>query len=152
MDGDCDDTDASNFPGNIEVCDSQDNNCDTLVDDDDPLIVGQTTFYQDIDADGVGSTVSQDSCVQPTGFVGGTGDCDDLNNTVYPLAQEICDGIDNTCDGLVDDNDPNVVGQTTFYQDSDGDGNGSSISQTVCFQPNGYVPTTGDCDDGNTAI
>ena len=67
------------------------------------------------------------------GFVPVTGDCSDLDNTVYPGALEICDGQDNTCDGLVDDNDPAVVGQTTFYLDGDGDGVGSSATQTPCF-------------------
>ena len=153
LDGDCDDTDAANFPSNTEVCDGQDNNCDTLVDDDDPLIVGQTTFYQDIDSDGVGSNISQDACNQPPGFVGGTGDCDDLNNTVYPLASEICDGIDNTCDGLVDDNDPNVVGQPTFYQDSDGDGYGDGSNSIIsCTPPLNHVSNSDDCNDTNNTI
>ena len=56
---------------------------------------------------------------------------------MYPGAREICDGQDNTCDGLVDDNDPPVVGQTTFYLDGDGDGVGSSATQTACFLPAG---------------
>lgn len=150
--GDCDDSDPNNYPTNVEVCDGQDNNCDATIDDADPLITGQPTFYEDLDVDGVGSSVSQLACTQPSGFVSVTGDCSDLDNTVYPGAPEICDGQDNTCDGLVDDNDPAVVGQTTFYLDGDGDGVGSSATQTACFLPAGYVTSTGDCDDANTAI
>ena len=89
QDGDCDDADPLDYPTNTESCDGQDNNCDGLVDDNDPLVVGQTTFYQDLDGDGVGGSLAQNTCFQPSGFVTGTGDCDDLNNTVYPSAPEI---------------------------------------------------------------
>ena len=150
--GDCDDMDANNYPGNTEVCDGQDNNCDNTIDDDDSLITGQPTFYEDLDTDGIGSSVSQLACLQPSGFVSTTGDCNDSDNTVYPGAPEVCDLKDNTCDGLVDDNDPLIVGQTTFYQDLDADGVGSSVTSTVCFVPSGYVAITGDCDDSNVAI
>ena len=64
----------------------------------------------------------------------------------------MCDTYDNDCDGLIDDLDSDIQGQSTWYQDGDGDGNGSSVSQVTCFVPQGYVPTTGDCDDTNTAI
>ena len=152
VDGDCDDTDPLNFPGNVEICDGQDNNCDTLVDDADAGVVGQLTWYMDSDVDGVGSSLSTLSCVQPNGFVSMDGDCNDGNAVVYTGAPEICDTLDNDCDGLVDDNDGDIIGQSTWYQDGDADGNGSNVSQISCFQPTGYVPTTGDCDDTNTAI
>jgi hypothetical protein len=39
---DCDDNDPNNYPGNEEVYDGQDNDCDGLVDGDDPDVGGQS--------------------------------------------------------------------------------------------------------------
>ncbi|USN54761.1 MAG: hypothetical protein H6765_09895 [Candidatus Peribacteria bacterium] len=43
------------YPGNAEVCDTLDNDCNTLVDDADPGVTDQTTWYLDGDSDGYGS-------------------------------------------------------------------------------------------------
>jgi hypothetical protein len=68
------------------------------------------TWYQDSDGDGYGSSsMPQVSCVQPSGFVPMSGDCNDTNPAAHPGAADICDGIDNNCNGLVDEN----LGQTT---------------------------------------
>lgn len=65
---------------------------------------GQTAFYADMDGDGFGDI---DNCVfacsVPVGFVTDNTDCDDSNDTVYPNAPELCDGLDNDCDGMVED-------------------------------------------------
>jgi hypothetical protein len=75
-------------------------------------------------------------------------DCDDGNAAINPGASEVCDGVDNNCDGNVDE------GVTiTFYQDSDGDGYGNAaISTQDCSAPVGYVADNTDCDDGDAAI
>ncbi|HND33773.1 MAG TPA: MopE-related protein, partial [Myxococcota bacterium] len=66
----------------------------------------------------------------------------------------ICDAsnTDEDCDGLADNNDSSATGKTTYYQDSDSDGYGSTTSQTVCDASAGYITTSGDCNDANAAI
>jgi len=71
---DCDDTDSANYTGNTESCDAQDNDCDTVIDEDD-------------DGDGFGVC---------------DGDCDEANPLIYPGAPERCNGLDDDCNGVVD--------------------------------------------------
>ncbi len=74
--------------------------CPTIFNPDQTL----TTYYADGDGDGFGdfnNTVT--SCSPVDGFVSNADDCDDGENTVYPNAPEICDGLDNNCDGNVDE-------------------------------------------------
>jgi hypothetical protein len=98
------------------------------------------------------------ACAAPSGYVGGTGDCDDAASTVNPGADEICDGtgVDEDCDGLVDDDDPSVdpSSATVGYVDVDGDGYGDVGAPPVraCELPLGYVDTATDCDDSSAAI
>ena len=140
--GDCDDTNAQVYSGAEEICDGLDNDCDGLVDEDAGSI-----FYQDSDGDGFGGSTSIQSCEQPSGYVAQSGDCDDSDATINPNAVEVCDGIDNNCNGVVDE------GLTsTFYQDSDGDGFGGFTTIQSCTQPSGYVAQGGDCDDSDATI
>jgi large repetitive protein len=149
---DCDDADASAYPGGTEVCDGADNDCDGTVDEDDATDVA--TWYADSDGDGYGdASVSDIGCDAPSGYVADASDCDDSDAAVNPDAQETCDGIDNDCDGAADDDDDDYVGAGTWYADSDGDGYGDATSTTeACAVPSGYVADASDCDDGDGAI
>ena len=80
---DCDDQDPANTPGAVEVCDGQDNDCNGLDDAGNPGVAGWETdndfdLYSECD-----------------------GDCDDAEPAAFPFNPEICDGIDNDCDGIV---------------------------------------------------
>ena len=55
------------------------------------------------------------------GFTENEGDCDDQNTSVKPNEEEVCDGFDNDCNGVVDDNPIDIE---IYYKDEDGDGFG----------------------------
>jgi len=77
-------------------------------------------------------------------------DCDDGDALVFPGADEYCNGADDDCDDVVDE-DP-VDGQT-WYADADGDGYGGDRFTTVaCDFPTGYQPFSDDCDDGDPDV
>ncbi|MCK6517561.1 putative metal-binding motif-containing protein, partial [Myxococcota bacterium] len=74
-------------------------------------------------------------------------DCDDNDAAVNPSAAEACDGLDNNCDGAIDEG----VG-TAWYADADGDGFGDDAAETIaCEPPEGAVDVGGDCDDADAA-
>ncbi len=80
-------------------------------------------------------------------------DCDDSNAEVNPQGDEICDYLDNDCDGLTDDEDDSVTGRIMWYADSDEDGYGDAeSSMPSCEQPSGYVFENTDCDDGDAQV
>ncbi len=100
---DCDDTDADINPGADEICDEVDDDCDDVVDED---ALDGYTWCADDDLDGFGTPdTTYTSCDQPEGFVADCTDCDDSDGGVNPAEDEVCDGIDNDCDGDVDEDD-----------------------------------------------
>jgi hypothetical protein len=141
---DCDDFNNLVFPGGNELCDGLDNDCNGVA--DDAYAAGGTVFYLDSDGDGFGATTGTAvACSAPTGFVATADDCDDLDGGVNPLADELCDGIDQDCDRRIDDN---AVDAPVWHADYDQDGFGSElVVKRACEMPDGYVADSGDCND-----
>jgi hypothetical protein len=148
--GDCDDSDPAVYPGATEgIADGIDQNCD-----------GIELCYVDADNDGyrpdtTSTTSSADlDCTDPGEAEASdpTGDCDDDDPDVNPAAVEVCNGIDDDCDTLVDDDDGDCTGQPTWYADSDEDGYGDpAVSVQACAQPADHVADNTDCDDEEPA-
>ena len=144
---DCNDENAEINPNMEEICDEIDNNCDDEIDE------GVTSqFFVDADHDGFGDDSSlANACELGEGLSLIGGDCDDIDALINPDAEEICDEVDNDCNGETDENSAN--GAQTWYFDSDQDGYGdSNISQIACEQPVNYVLTADDCDDSDPSI
>ncbi len=121
--GDCDDSAAAFNPGASETdCeDPNDYNCDG------------SAGAEDRDGDGFAA------CVE----------CDDSDAAINPAAEEVCDGLDNNCDGNTDDG---TAGASVWYADADADGYGDvSVTIEACEAPAGYVATGDDCDDTDPA-
>ncbi len=150
--GDCDDSAVAINPAATETCNGVDDNCNGLT--DEMGAGGCTVFYVDADGDGFGNPATGLCLCQKTPFnttaVGG--DCNDDAATAHPGATEICDGLDNNCDGVTDE--ANAMGCTEFYVDGDNDGWGDS-SKSACLcgaNPTFKVAKAGDCNDANAAI
>jgi hypothetical protein len=112
--------------------------------------------YPDSDGDGFGDDAAAAlRCEMPAGFVAKGGDCADDNKDVHPDAKEVCDAVDNNCDGKIDDADPalDTTTGTVFYRDTDADGYGDEAhSKSACAKPSGYTAEHTDCDDAKAAV
>ncbi len=141
---DCDDLSIGVNPAAAEVCDGIDNNCDGAIDDG---FVG--TWYADADGDGFGDAASAvDSCSAPAGYIADGSDCNDADDTIHPTAAEVCDGVDNDCDGYGD-----TGSASTWYADADSDGYGNaSVTVSTCAAPTGYIGDATDCEDGDGSV
>jgi len=145
---DCNDASSAIHPGAVDLCDGIDNDCSGTADEGCLCTDGSTRSCGT--SDGMGGYVSAGQCVVGTQLcVGGTwGGC---IGAVGP-AGEVCNSLDDDCDGTVDD------GVTAnCYQDGDGDGRGTGTLLTVCATsplvcPTGFAPVNGDCNDANSAV
>ena len=110
------------------------------------------TYYADSDNDSYGdltNTISVINSTPPAGYVTDSTDCNDNNASINPGATELCNGIDDNCDGQIDEG----CNTTTWYADNDGDNYGDITNSTVSqTQPVGYVADSTDCNDNNAAI
>lgn len=148
---DCNDFNVATNPAGVEACDGSDNDCDGQLDEDGPTAA---LWFFDADADGFGvDDQQQRACYLPPGsWAAVGGDCDDLADKVYPRAVELCDGLDNDCNGAVDDSQLDGL---WWYEDGDGDGFGKTdVTTKSCAAPpvGTWASTGGDCDDAAAAV
>ena len=107
--------------------------------------------YRDADGDGYGDpavSVAGSLTSIPAGYVANANDCDDTNPSIHPGATETCNGLDDNCNGQIDEGLGRVL-----YKDADGDGYGvTATTQFTCFSPAGWVTSSGDCNDAVASI
>lgn len=144
--GDCDDDDPDIFPLADELCNGLDDDCDNDIDENPP---DGDFWFPDSDGDGYGSVIGAvRACEEPQGYVSNGDDCNDDDSDHNPTTAEVCDSLDNDCDGLIDDEDPNLQSTLIWYRDGDGDGFGVSTDTIMaCEPPSGYTDQLEDCDD-----
>ncbi len=142
-DDDCNDSSSEAKPGGIEVCDSLDNDCSGVADDD---ATDAPVWYADGDSDGYGNAaVTLVTCDAGPGWISDSSDCNDTDNFTFPGASEVCDDVDNNCDGSTDEG---LTG--TWYADGDDDGFGDpSVSIEGCPLGVGWTADGTDCDDAD---
>lgn len=145
---DCDDnadSGAKVHPGAEEVCDGIDNNCNGVPDETTGVPLDKLTpYYRDADGDAFGSDREEDilwsQCnAAPPGYVTIHGDCDDTNRYVAPSRSEVCNGIDDDCDDIIDQ--PVKAGTLLSGEPYDG------VTQFECLNVDGWHVKDGGCPE-----
>ena len=153
IDQNCDGIDGTDMDGDgLASVASGGMDCDD--EDADETVSMGMVFYIDADGDGFGDASQEvTACESPVGYVDNADDCDDADAGISPAAEEICDGVDNDCDALTDDDDDSIMGQGTYFADGDGDGFGDPMAPKVtCDVPEGFIDNDGDCDDTDAMV
>ena len=146
---DCDDEDEGVFPGADEFCDGADGDCDGAIDEG---ALDADIWYLDADGDDWGlSEDTEYGCEQPEGYGANAGDCDDARSDVNPDADEVCNDIDDDCDGEID---VDAVDAAAWYLDADGDGFGDPDTlEYACTRLSSlFVSNDEDCDDSEEEV
>ncbi len=135
-----------------EVCDGEDNDCDGKVDEDGS--VGCKTWFPDNDGDGAGITNGTCMCQNPgVGYSTDGGDCNDFANSIHPGAKEICNNVDDNCNGQTDES--GASGCTNYFKDKDGDSFGDP-DDAACLCPSkktiDFIEQAGDVYDNDNKI
>lgn len=113
--GDCADGDAERYPGAEERCNGLDDDCDGEIDEGVPLGV----FYRDADGDGFGNPSTMvETCTPEPDYVDNGLDCNDNSEAIHPEATEVCDYVDNDCDGRIDEGVRPICGVGLCAQES----------------------------------
>jgi hypothetical protein len=150
--GDCNDLNRYVNPGVTERCNGIDDNCDGITDPENSSECNN--YYKDMDGDGYGVDESKCLCVSEGKFSTlERGDCDDSNNKVFPNVKEVCNDLDDNCNGEIDEGE-DTTGCRSFYLDSDGDGYGTGDDSKCLCKPFGLyrADVTGDCNDSNPSV
>ena len=169
---DCDDLDATVWPGATELCNGVDDDCSGAPDADevdgdlDGVLACDDCDDTDPDnypgaiemCDGADNDCDGAADYDAAGEVDADSDgwrscadCDDADPTIAPSLPDLCDGVDNDCDGPVDEDEP----PTPWSLDADSDGYGNpAIQVDACAAPTGFVDPAGavDCDDLDPAV
>jgi hypothetical protein len=118
------------------------------------LCSGSCSAVKPVALDSDGDTIA--NCIDNCPTIANTNQLDSDNDGTgnacdsyicVPTGAEICDGIDNDCNGAIDEDLMN-----TYFPDSDADGFGSALTLASCTQPEGYVANNADCNDTDAAV
>ena len=144
-------TECSASVPTAEICGNNiDDDCNGKTDEDGAQ--GCTAWYPDNDQDGFGTGIGACTCTNPgVGYSSSGGDCNDLNASIHPGPAnqlEVCDNVDNNCNGETDES--GAKGCKFYYADLDGDGFGDE-NNAKCLCPSNadsnWIQQAGDCDD-----
>jgi hypothetical protein len=143
---DCNDNNNSIKPGAAELCNLIDDNCNGQIDEG----LAFANYYFDADTDGYGNPlISVNACALQIGYVSNNSDCNDNNNSINPGAAELCNLIDDNCNGQLSEG----LVFVNYYIDSDSDGFGAGSGINSCAPPVGlYVTDNSDCNNNNSAV